>query len=168
VRFDPENPNQAFNGRQAAAYLGVSEVTLRRLRHRGAIPAFRIPSRGRGARVVWRYRIEDLQDFVTANGYTEISCSDDGIVFPVAVIASLIGVSAQAIRIQKWRGRLRGYDPNSVREYLLRVSRKSLAAEIRRNFASKLANLQAHNRRLRRLLKFQNCNACGEARVEQS
>ena len=59
--------------------------------------------------------------------------------FPVDAIAELLGVSAQDVRIQKWRGRLKGYDPVSVREYLLRISRQSLAAEIRRQFAAKLS-----------------------------
>jgi hypothetical protein len=117
-------------------------VTLRRLRQTGAIRAFQIPSRSRGAKMVWRYRCVDLYDFVKTN------CK-------YIVDHPSVGVSPQDIRIQKWRGRLKGYDPESVREYLLRTSRKGLVAEIRRDLRSEHLRLRQEAPRLRRLLEDQ-------------
>jgi hypothetical protein len=150
--FEPEILDQAFDGRGAAAFLGVSENTLRRMRESGVIAAFRIPSRTQGARTVWRYRCLDLHEFVMANSkpvrrYSRME-------FTVQAIASLVGVSPQDVRIQKWRGRLKGYDPVSVRDYLLKTSRKSLVREIRQEFREQLLRLRGEIRRLRRQLKI--------------
>jgi hypothetical protein len=151
--FDPEVLDQAFDGRGAAAFLGVSENTLRRMRENGVIPAFQIPSSTRGARHVWRYRCLDLHEFVRANGNL-VRGSIPRIEFSVQAIARLVGVSPQDIRIQKWRGRLKGYDPVSVRDYLVTTSRKSVVREIRQEFRAQLFRLRGEIRRLRRQLNI--------------
>ena len=155
MHYDPDISAQSVNSRYAAAFLGIAENTLRRLRQAGAVPAFQMPSGMPGAKSVWRYPLADLYKFVEANGsYSHLSNPRFRCGFPVNAIADLLGVSAQDVRIQKYRGRLKGYDPVSVRNYLIRVSRISLVAEIRREFDSKVSRLHQEVRRLRRQLKL--------------
>jgi hypothetical protein len=141
MEFEPDIENQGFDGRYASAYLGVSQTTLRRLRTLGAIPAFRVPSRG--ARSVWRYRCLDLDRFIRENtGYARLAPPGFRKTFPVEAIADLLGVSQQDVRIQKHRGRLKGYDPVSVRNYLLRISRGNLIQEVQSQYGVSIDKLR--------------------------
>jgi len=111
----------------------------------------------------------ELHEFVKTNtSYTRFAHPRFRHEFPVDAIAKLLGVSPQDVRIQKWRGRLKGYDPVSVREYMLRTSRKRITGEIRWEFGSKLAKLREEVRRLRRLLKVVDCQPGAEGSSNES
>jgi hypothetical protein len=167
VRFDPENPNLVLDGPYAAAYLGVSKTTLCRLRKRGLLPAFKVPSSGPGARMVWRYPCMALHEFIQTNsGYTRFEHPLFERQFPVKAIADLLGVSVQDVKIQKLRGRLKDYRAGSVRHYLLNVSRKRVSQDLRRQYSAQLRRLREEVRRYRRLLKSTHCECCRQ--IEQN
>ena len=45
---------------------------------------------------------------------------------PTALIAKVLHCSVENAQLQKHRGRLKGYDPQSVHDYLVSITRKSL------------------------------------------
>jgi hypothetical protein len=159
----------AVDSVQAAAGLGTSRATLLRLRRLGLIPAFSVPSRIPG-RVMWRFRLEDLMAFKKKqrNQIHAWDPREDG-ELPAIVVARILGVSLQDVYIQRHRGRLKDYRPETVRQYALKRLEKEVAREVAQEFKPKLARMTAEYRRLRvvearlrRLLKENLCESCGE------
>jgi len=159
MRLNFNVDTDAVDARRAAAGLGVSARTLSRLRRLGLVPAFSIPSRTQGKQI-WRYPIAGLYAYrKSQRNYIRAWDPHSG-EFPVVAIARLLDVSVQDVYTQRHRGRLKNYSPGAVRNYLLRISRKRLTGEIRKEFVSRLSRLRGEVRRLRRLLKLAHCQCC--------
>ena len=161
----------AVDSNHAAAGLGTSTKTLMRLRRLGLIPAFSVPSRIPG-RVMWRYRMEDLMAFKKTQR-NQIHAWDPRVdaELPAIVIARLLGVSLQDVYIQKHRGRLKDYRPETVYKYVIKVYGKKVEREVEQELKSELRRLQAESRRLRvvetrlrRLLKENLWESCTKQR----
>jgi hypothetical protein len=115
------DPLRLYNSRSAAKKLGVCTKTLYRLTKCGVLPAFRIPSQIPG-RSAWRYRQEDLDEFVLRHSnrkrYWDPEADDE---LPAGVAARLLGVTTETVYVLKSRGKLVDYQPETIREYLQRV-----------------------------------------------
>jgi hypothetical protein len=159
--------NDAVDSVKAAAGLGTSRGTLLRLRRLGLIPAYSVPSRIPG-KVMWRYRMEDLMKFMKTQR-NQIHAWDprsDG-ELPAIVVARILDVSLQDVYLQKHRGRLKNYRPETVRRYVLNRYGKKMEREIEQELKSELRQLKAEYRRLRvvetrlrGLLKQNLCESC--------
>ena len=112
------DPTWFYDSGLAAINLGVSTKTLHRLRKIGAVRAFSIPSQLPG-KVTWRYRQEDLDDFVLRHSNRKRYWDPDpDSELPVKVVARLLGVAVETVYVLKSRGKLADYQPETIGRYL--------------------------------------------------
>jgi hypothetical protein len=123
----------ALNVSEAAAYLGISANTLRVLRKKGIVAGYVVPGKN-PSRPMWRVGVEELLTFLQRHRWGSSRLSDfsaDG-ELPVRVVAQLLGISEQAVRIARWRGGLRDYTADGVRCYWQRSSRRRIREKTKR------------------------------------
>lgn len=154
--------------RDAAAFLGIGENTVRRLIKEGYIRAFRIPHTSINNAQMIRIRMEELERIVTENDTTA------GITgrnrshwinphtvqkIPVALAARIIGIKPTAVSEAIQRGTLVP-TPEGLHDYILLRREKELRANIRQKYRNQIRNLQRNWKYTQKQLTNTLCREC--------
>jgi predicted site-specific integrase-resolvase len=142
-------PEVSVDSEWAAMHLGVSTRTLRNYRNQGVIRAFALPS-SRNGKVFWRYLLSDLDQFIESHRNRQRHWDPEkDSELPVAVAARIMGVTRETAHVQRSRGKLKDYRPETVRAYLLKSHSRKVAREVKRRAQWKESNLRLEISRLR-------------------
>lgn len=157
----------AVSQSQAAAFLGVSVRTIQSLRENGLAPFFKVPT-SNPAKSHWRIDLADLVQF--KHQYRKEAKRIDPQTaeeFPVAMVAKMLGLSEQALRMAKIRGSISDYTPKSVLKYALHIHnkayRKKLRTDVFKKYQDRNKNLRFELQRARERLRRSECPKCGNA-----
>lgn len=144
----PKGQTQVLKTAEAAAFLGVTPATIRRLIKQGYIRAFYIPNLRLGNKMI-RVRIEEVHRIITENDLTggltgknrshwinAHTCSK----IPVALAARILGMTGPAVARAIERGTLKP-TPEGIREYILVRAEKGLTTKIRAKYKAQLRSL---------------------------
>ncbi len=140
----PKGQTQVLRTVEAAAFLGVTAPTIRRLIARGFIRAFYIPNLRLGSKMI-RIRIEEVHRIITENDLTggltgkhrstwinAHTCSK----IPVALAARILGMTGPAVSKAIERGTLQP-TPEGIRDYILIRCERELTTKIRAKYRAK-------------------------------
>jgi hypothetical protein len=145
---DGLSPSYSYDSPLAAIALGVCTKTLHRLRVRGIVPAFAVPSQVPG-KVVWRYRVEDLDEFILKHrSHKRYWHPDEDSELPAHVAARLLGITPESLYVLKSRGKLTDYQPETIRTYLQKTHSRKVAAKAKRDARARESSLRLEIRRL--------------------
>ncbi len=144
----PKGQTAALKTAEAAAFLGVTPTTIRRLIKQGYIRAFYIPNLRLGNKMI-RVRIEEVHRIITENDLTggltgknrshwinPHTCSK----IPVALAARILGMKGTAVSEAIQRGTLNP-TPEGLHEYILLRREKELTTKIRAKYKAQLRSL---------------------------
>jgi hypothetical protein len=142
-------PDISVDSDWAAMHLGICNRTLRNFRKSGVVRAFALPI-GNAGKVTWRYLMTDLDEFInTRRNRKRYWDPEEDAELPVAVVARILGVTKETAHVQRSRGRLNDYRPESVRSYLLKSHSRKVARDVKRCAQSRESNLRYEICRLR-------------------
>jgi len=141
----PQGQTAALKTAEAAAFLGVTPTTIRRLIAQGYIRAFYIPNLRLGSKMI-RVRIEEVHRIITENDLTggltgrnrshwinPHTCSK----IPVALAARILGMTGPAVSKAIERGTLIP-TPEGIHDYILVRRERELTKKIRAKYKSKI------------------------------
>lgn len=144
----PPGQTATLKTSEAAAFLGVTAVTIRRLIAQGFIRAFYIPNLRLGSKMI-RIRIEEVHRIITENDLTggltgkhrsnwinPHTCSK----IPVVLAARILGMTGPAVSKAIERGSLLP-TPEGIREYILVRCERELTKKIRAKYKQKIYSL---------------------------
>jgi excisionase family DNA binding protein len=140
----PKGQTAALKTAEAAAFLGVTPTTIRRLIAQGYIRAFYIPNLRLGSKMI-RLRIEEVHRLITENDLTggltgknrshwinPHTCSK----IPVALAARILGMKGTAVSEAIQRGTLNP-TPEGLHDYILGRRERELTTKIRAKYKAR-------------------------------
>ena len=144
----PKGQTQVLKTAEAAAFLGVTPTTIRRLIKQGYIRAFYIPNLRLGNKMI-RVRIEEVHRIITENDLTGGLTGKHRSTWinahtvrkiPVTLAARILGMTGPAVSKAIERGTLKP-TPEGIREYILVRRERELTQKIRAKYKQKIYSL---------------------------
>lgn len=144
----PQGQTQVLKTAEAAAFLGVTAVTIRRLIARGFIRAFYIPNLRLGSKMI-RIRIEEVHRIITENDLTGGLTGKHRSTWinahtvrkiPVALAARILGMTGPAVSKAIERGALKS-TPEGIHDYILIRRERELTTKIHARYKAKMSLL---------------------------
>ena len=144
----PKGQTQVLRTVEAAAFLGVTPTTIRRLIARGFIRAFYIPNLRLGNKMI-RIRIEEVHRIITENDLTggltgkhRSNWINPHTIrkIPVCLAARILGMTGPAVSKAIERGTLNP-TPEGIHDYILLRSERELTKKIRAKYKQKIYSL---------------------------